>query len=216
MSEFNLNDNENEIQNNEEAVSEKKDDLLPDEKKSDKRILREITDYIEVFAFAIAITVILLSLCFNLCFVEGDSMNNTLIEGETLILSDLFYKPKQGDIVVFYNEARQKPLVKRVIATENETVNILYFDSTMIVEITGTDGNKRVLEENYILYDNGFRPYSDRKYVVPEGCVFVLGDNRNNSADSRDPSVGFVDERTILGKMIFKANIPFLPLGKNK
>ena len=141
-------------------------------------------------------------------------MNDTLVEGETLILSDLFYEPKRGDIVVFYNEARQKPLVKRVIATENETVRITYEDTVMTVEVTDKDGNKEVLTEDYIKYDHMNYFYPSGKYVVPEGHIFVLGDNRNNSADSRDPSVGFVDERTILGKMIFKMNLPFLPLGK--
>ena len=80
----------------------------------------------------------------------------------------------------------------------------------MVVTITDTDGNTFVLEEDYILYDRA--TYNAGEYNVPEGMVFVMGDNRSHSMDSRHPDIGFVDERTILGKVLFRLS-PISKLG---
>ena len=120
-----------------------------------------LLDYVEIFVFAMAVVVLLFSFCFRLCTVEGESMENTLFNGESLVVSDLFYTPKQGDIIVFHQTGTEaadlnEPIVKRVIATEGETVSIRYTLDTMFVTVTSTDGKVHVLEENYIKYKASF------------------------------------------------------------
>ena len=192
--ELNSIDNENEDLNSEKTSS----------KKVKKNFFKEFADYIEMFALAVCFVVLIFTFLFRVCTVDGASMNNTLSHGEKIIISDLFYTPERNDIVVFYeNDTLNRPVVKRVIATEGEKVRIEYFEDTMLVTVTSTDGEKTVLEEDFILY-NYQKYYATEYYTVPENHVFVMGDNRNDSRDSRDPSIGFVDERTILGKAVFR------------
>lgn len=173
-------------------------------KKGKKNLLKEFVDYVEMFAFAVCFVVLAFTFLFRVCTVDGASMNNTLSHGERIVISDMFYTPKRNDVVVFYeNDTLRRPVVKRVIATEGEKVDINYFEETMIVTVTSADGKKTVLEEDFIFY-NYQKYYDNESFVVPENHVFVMGDNRNDSRDSRDPSIGFVDERTILGKVIFR------------
>ena len=192
--ELNSIDNENEDLNSEKTSS----------KKVKKNFFKEFADYIEMFALAVCFVVLIFTFLFRVCTVDGASMNNTLSHGEKIIISDLFYTPERNDIVVFYeNDTLNRPVVKRVIATEGEKVCIDYFEDTMLVTVTSADGEKTVLEEDFILY-NYQKYYATEYYTVPENHVFVMGDNRNDSRDSRDPSIGFVDERTILGKAVFR------------
>ena len=132
----------------------------------------------------------------------------TLVDKDRLIVSYLFYTPKNGDIVIVNNDnpALEKVIVKRVIATEGQTVDI-DFDSGEVK----VDG--KVLQEDYInnltLLDEGGHNYP---VTVPENCVFVMGDNRMNSLDSRDSRVGFVPEEEILGKVSLRI-FPFSRFG---
>ena len=136
-------------------------------------------------------------------------MKNTLFHGERVVISDVFYTPRRGDLVVFHDtKTLNEPVIKRVIATEGETVQIFYTATNMTVKITDKDGNETYLEEDYINYTH--QTYLPNTYTVPEGMIFVMGDNRSNSKDSRDPDIGFVDERTILGKVLFRVT----PLSK--
>ena len=192
--ELNSIDNENEEINPEEKSS----------KKGKKNFFKEFADYIEMFALAVCFVVLTFTFFFRVCTVDGASMNNTLSHGEKIIISDMFYTPERNDIIVFYeNDTLNRPVVKRVIATEGEKVKIEYFEDTMIVTVTSTEGEKTVLKENFVLYKYQ-KYYETEYYTVPENHVFVMGDNRNDSRDSRDPSIGFVDERTILGKAVFR------------
>lgn len=175
---------------------------------TDKRhYAKELVDYIEIFVFAVCSVILLFSFAFRLCTVDGSSMENTLFEGETLVVSDLFYDPQAGDIIVFHQTgALNEPVVKRVIATGGETVSIAYTYDTMTVTVIATDGTVRVLEEEYIKYE-GYPLYTrPSTTTVPKGQLFVMGDNRNESKDSRHPDIGLVDERRILGKVILRVS----------
>jgi signal peptidase I len=145
---------------------------------------------------------------FRLAVVDGDSMNNTLHNQETLIISNFMYEPENNDIIVFTSPSYKNPLVKRVIAVGGQTVDIDFENWKVTV-----DG--KVLQEDYVNY----LPYAEMDsfdvsfpLTVPEGYVFVMGDNRNNSSDSRSSKVGFVDERYILGKVELRL-LPFNKFG---
>lgn len=162
-------------------------------------------EYMELFAIAICCVVLVFSFLFRLCTVNGESMKGTLTHGDSLLVSDFFYQPERGDIIVFHQTGSlNEPVVKRVIATEGETVHIRHFTNYMTVTVTDVDGNTTQLEEDYIIYE-GF-PYYPNNYdvTVPEGKLFVMGDNRNNSKDSRHSDIGLVDQRRVLGKVIFR------------
>lgn len=178
-------------------------------KKTKKSLIASIFEWVEVFCMALFVVVLLFTFVCRLVTVDGESMNQTLQHGDRLIISDLFYTPERGDVVVVQDAASDDfaaPIIKRVIATEGETVDI---DSiTWKVTVTDVDGNSTVLDEPYVnkvlgqmntfpsgYYKNEIREYP---YTVPKGHVFVMGDNRTNSLDSR--CLGAVDERTILGK----------------
>lgn len=176
--------------------------------KNPKPKIAALLDYVEVFVVAIALVILLFSFALRVCSVSGRSMENTLYEGETLIISDLFYEPGRGDIIVFHQtgEGYNEPIVKRVIALEGETIDIDF--KTFTVTVTDKYGSERtVLDEDYMYLDTGYaRLFSDHEYpyTVPEGHVFVMGDNRNNSLDSRSEEIGPVDMRRILGKVILR------------
>lgn len=177
-----------------------------------KRIVSSMLEYVEMFVFSLAIVVVTFMLLFRVCKVSGDSMNNTLTDRESLIVSNLFYEPKNGDIVVFHQTGYlNEPVVKRVIAVGGETVDIDF--ATMQITVTDKDGISRVLDEPYAFYDKEgnaeiryFNNPTDFSFprTVPEGYVFVVGDNRYNSLDSRYKEVGFVDTRRILGRVVFR------------
>ena len=144
-------------------------------------------------------------------------MENTLRHGEKLITSNLFYTPERGDIVVFHQTSPNEngfnePIVKRVIGVPGDTVKINY--QTWTVTVTDADGNVTVVDEPYRKVVDG-NPYSSMpvSVYVEEGTVFVMGDNRNHSADSRDARIGLVDQRRILGKVVMRV-APFDRFGK--
>ena len=184
----------------------KAEEVLAPKKKAP--ISHSLLDILEIFVFALCAVIILFTFVFRLCTVSGASMENSFFGGERLIVTNLFYTPKQGDVVVFHQTGTDatslnEPLVKRVIATEGETVSIQYSMDTMYVSVTDRDGNVRELQEPYIKYE-GMPIYAPSTVTVPEGHVFVMGDNRNKSKDSRHSQIGCVDERRILGKVVFR------------
>lgn len=137
---------------------------------------------------------------FRIIVVSGDSMYSTLVDGDyVLLLNNLFYPdPKQGDIVVISKQSfdNGSPIVKRVIATEGQTVDIDEMTATVYV-----DGIP--LEETYINTPTTHSGTTQFPLVVEEGCLFVMGDNRGVSLDSRDQRIGQVDRREVLGKAIY-------------
>ena len=149
--------------------------------------------------FVLAIFMVVYMLLFRVVVVVGPSMYDTLVDGDRLVLlSNVVYNdPKQGDIIVASKESfGGECIVKRVIATEGQTVDIDFSTGTIYV-----DGI--ALEEPYISSQTTRPEGMLFPLMVEEDHVFVLGDNRNDSKDSRDPSIGLVDEREILGKVIF-------------
>ena len=174
-------------------------------KKTKSSWIKDAVDYMEIFVFAICFVILLFSFAFRLCTVRGASMEDTLYEKESLIVSDLFYTPERNDIIVFHQTgALNEPVVKRVIATEGETVHLFYTMDTMVVTITDQNGNQTVLEEPYMKYDGYPLYYVPTTITVPEGQLFVMGDNRNDSKDSRHSDIGLVDSRRVLGKVILR------------
>ena len=139
-------------------------------------------------------------LIFRVIVVSGDSMYDTLINGDYLILvSNLFYRePQREDIIVVSKESFDdgKPIIKRVIATEGQTVDIDFYAGIVYV-----DGQP--LEEPYTYTPTNVPEGMLFPLTVEENCVFAMGDNRNRSRDSRDPSIGQIDKREILGRAIF-------------
>ncbi len=188
--------------------------LTPDKKNK----LSNFLDYIEVFVIAICFVILLFSFSgIRLCTVSGPSMEKTLYNKEKLITSNINYTPERNDIIVFHQTGDysfNEPIVKRVIGVAGDTVNVKYEKNDVIVTVTDSDGNVTVLEEDYQYIDgNSYNPYPlPTTVTVEEGTVFVMGDNRYNSADSRDGRIGLVDTRRILGKVIFRIS-PFSRLG---
>lgn len=191
-------------------------------RKSEKEpLIHSVYDTVEMLVMAV-ITVFLIFMCFvRPCRVDGDSMKNTLEGGQMLLISSLFYTPKTGDIVVFHQTSEtdlrfNEPIVKRIIATGGQYVMINAEAGKLYVSNDDVFTEDEVVSEEYAYFDNGkFEDYykiSGKIYEVPDGSVFVLGDNRNNSADSRSPIIGLVDERRILGKVILRIT-PFDKFG---
>ena len=168
-------------------------------KKKKKKAQKGVLSYLHDFVLWLIVIMLVFLLLFRVVIVSGPSMQPTLVDGDyLLLLSSVFYKnPKAGDIIVaakddFHNG---EPIIKRVIATAGQEVDI---DFNM--GIVYVDGN--ALDEPYTLERTHLNEGMRFPYVVPENCIFVMGDNRNNSSDSRNPSIGAVDKREILGRVL--------------
>ena len=158
-----------------------------------------VMDLKELF-YVLAVFMIVYMLFFRVVVVVGPSMYNTLVNGDRLLLvSSTFYtEPKQGDIIVASKKSFENGecIVKRVIATEGQTVDIDFQQGIVYV-----DG--KALQEDYAYTPTTLFEGVSFPLTVDEGHVFVLGDNRQSSKDSRNPQIGLIDNREILGKAIF-------------
>ena len=161
-------------------------------------LVRDLKDLLLVLAVFMIIYILL----FRVVVVVGSSMNNTLIDGDRLVLqSNVFYRnPKQGDVIVASKDSFDNGncIIKRVIATEGQLVDIkdgiVYVDGQPLDEQYTKEYNR-----TFLMGGNNL----DFPVIVPERHVFVLGDNRGGSTDSRKTQIGFVDKREILGKAVF-------------
>ena len=169
-------------------------------KNEEKDLKKDIMLYLHDLVYVLSAIVVVMLLVFRLVVVSGSSMYDTLKHGDyLLLLSNTFYQePEPGDIVVISKESFDNgaPIVKRVIATEGQTVDIDFEEGIVYV-----DGDP--LEEPYTYTPTNNGGGVEFPLTVYEGFVFVLGDNRNGSRDSRYPEIGLIDEREIIGKAIF-------------
>jgi signal peptidase I len=153
-------------------------------------------DWIHSLVFAIAIVVILLTFFVRLVDVNGTSMKDTLYSGDKVIVTNFLYTPQDGDIVVISHGAQySEPIIKSVIATAGQTLSIDFENDTVTV-----DG--KVIDEPYAK-GHTYEKDGEIPSVVPEGKVFVMGDNREVSLDSRSTQIGLINETDIIGKAQF-------------
>jgi signal peptidase I len=154
-------------------------------------------DWVQCIVSAVVAGILIFVFVGKVDGIKGPSMMQTLQNGDTVILSNLFYTPKYADIVFIKTEAYgETPIVKRIIATAGQTVDIDFEKG--FVTVDGTE-----LQEPYVNGPTTQRINFKGPVTVPEGHVFVLGDNRNESSDSRDDRVGMIDVQDILGKVYF-------------
>lgn len=176
------------------------------------KIWNEMYQWFSSLVWAIVIFSFITITVFRFVAVNGSSMESTLMDGERLLSSNVFYTPKSGDIIIFtvdglrfsgYSD-RNYPLVKRIIAVEGEEVELDFDEGTVKV-------NGQLLDEPYASpMHNSEDMQQQTKFIVPENTVFVMGDNREVSMDSRSSVVGFVDTRSIIGHVLLR----FSPLNK--
>ena len=156
--------------------------------------------YLRDVVFLIAGILLVFSLLFRVVVVSGPSMKQTLIDGDyILLLNNVFYgEPKRGDVIVACKDSYDNgsPIIKRVIATEGQTVDIDFLEG--IVYVDGV-----ALVEPYVNTPTNQQEGMTFPLIVDEGCIFVMGDNRNISKDSRSNEIGLIDTREILGKALF-------------
>ena len=178
-------------------------DELDDKKNKEEPKLswqQSLVLYMQDLSHMLIVIMIVFLLLFRVIVVSGDSMKATLIDGDYLLcLSNVFYKdPQPGDVIIASKESFDDgaAIIKRVIATEGQIVDIDF--DLGIVYVDGLP-----LEEDYILNLTTRSEGVIFPLIVEEGCIFVLGDNRGVSKDSRHPEIGLIDTRQVLGKAIF-------------
>ncbi|MBE6797157.1 MAG: signal peptidase I [Ruminococcaceae bacterium] len=174
-------------------------------------------DWLEILVTAIVLLVVLFTFIFKVVTIDGPSMENTLHNGERIVISNIGADAKSGDIVVISRNQNNivadtdaaAPIIKRVIATEGQIVDIDF--ETGVVYVDGV-----ALDESYVKTPTNVKFDINFPVSVPEDCVFVLGDNRNNSTDSRSSLIGdhgMIDKRYILGKVVLRV-LPFDKFGR--
>ena len=160
---------------------------------------RDLYEWAQALVCSVLAVVLLFTFVIRLIGVDGHSMVPTLQDGDRLlVLNSILYDDYQyGDIVVLRKESfLEEPIVKRVIATEGQTVDIDFVSGAVYV-----DGE--LLEEDYINEPTYVEEGTEFPLTVPEGSIFVMGDNRNHSSDSRSSDLGTVDTRYVIGKAVF-------------
>ena len=172
---------------------------------------RDLFEWLQLLVIVLVAVIGLFTFVVGIVGVDGSSMYPTLEHGDLMLVRRVAYTPENGDVIVLRKDGTfdDRALVKRVIATGGQTVYIDYNTNTITV-----DGV--VIDEPYLNYDQDTRysddylalrhdldgQYINQEFVVPEGCVFVCGDNRNHSSDSRVAALGMVDERYIIGEVL--------------
>ena len=160
---------------------------------------RDLYEWAQALVCSVLAVVLLFTFVVRLIGVDGHSMVPTLQDGDRLLVLNSLWDSdyEYGDIVVLRKESfLEEPIVKRVIATEGQTVDIDFVSGAVYV-----DGE--LLEEDYINEPTYVEEGTEFPLTVPEGSIFVMGDNRNHSSDSRSSDLGTVDIRYVIGKAVF-------------
>ncbi len=199
------------------------------------KVVKEIFEWAEMLAVSVCAVLILMTVVVRHSPVTGHSMYPTLIgapaslpdplaapagQNDVLLISDLFYTPKSGDIVVTQaNGHMENPLVKRVIAAEGQSLRIdfetwsVYVDGEKLDEPYVNKVDYPMNKQNYDEFmAQSCKLNEDGSYIIPEGYIFCMGDNRNGSADSRLEAIGLIDKRLVVGKVLFRV-FPFDRIG---
>lgn len=163
-------------------------------------LLGNLYELMEMLATVTVFVMLVFAFVVRISIVDGQSMEQTLHEGESLAVAELFYEPEVGDIVIVHDISAvpyNEPIVKRVVALGGQTVDIDFDTWTLTV-----DGE--VIEESYRYLDDNMTLTADYSFPITleEDEIFVLGDNRNHSADSRQIEIGPIDKRCIVGKAV--------------
>lgn len=193
----------------------------PEERKEQDGWRQSLFEWLELLAVVLVVIVTLFTFVVSIVGVDGSSMYPTLHDRDLMLVQRIAYTPRQGDVIVLRKDHTfgDQALVKRVIATGGQTVYIDYDNNTITV-----DGE--ILEEPYLnyeyddMYGSDYMAdkvdldpqYVNQEFTVPEGCIFVCGDNRNHSSDSRVAQLGMVDERYVIGRVLL-VFFPFSDFG---
>jgi len=161
---------------------------------------RDLYEWVQSLVGSVLVVVAIFTFVIRMMGVDGHSMLNTLQHGDRLLVvnSMLYHDYKYGDIVILRKNGvfDDDPIVKRVIAVEGQTVDIDFAEGIVYV-----DGE--ALEEDYIREPTYTAEGTEFPLTVPEGSIFVMGDNRNGSSAGRDSRLGTVDTRYVIGKAAF-------------
>ncbi len=163
-----------------------------------KKTVQTVYDFASILVSAVLAVGLIFTFLFKISVVEGGSMKNTLFDRDTVLITARDWNVQYGDIVVISQpNVFEKVLIKRVIATEGQTIAVNAAEGHVIV-----DG--QVLDEPYVAERMTVQGNMTYPLTVPEGCVFVMGDNRNHSSDSRFREVGLIDTRYIVGEAVYR------------
>lgn len=163
---------------------------------------RSVMEWVETIVMAVVFVTVVFTFVARVITVDGISMEPTYYNGDRVLSTTLAGAPHQGDVVIVVS-ALDEPIIKRVIATEGQTVDFDQESGEVIVDGEVVPGSVYGIEDGITYVTDLPGQVLEFPQTVPKGCVFVMGDNRDNSLDSRFVEVGMVDTRNILGKVFF-------------